>query len=105
MKAITSAPQFASDVLAAPGPVLVKFGSEWCAPCKAMAPMLDELESAYAGRVEFVSVDTSHVAAVAAQFHVRSLPTVLLFKGGAVQASIIGMQGRPALVKALDALA
>ena len=105
MKSIESAPQFSAEVLASDIPVLVDFWSEWCAPCKVLMPVLDELEPQYAGRVKFVKLNSEHVADIARRFHIRSLPTVLIFKGGAAADSIIGIQGKAALVKALDRVA
>lgn len=105
MKSIESALQFNAEVLNSDVPVLVDFWAEWCAPCKMLLPLLEELEPQYAGRVAFVKVNSEQVTDIARQFHIRSLPTVLILKGGKVEASIIGMQGKAALVKALEHVA
>lgn len=105
MKSIESVPQFNAEVLASPVPVLVDFWADWCAPCKMVMPVLEGLEPEYAGRVTFVKLNSEQVGTIARQYHVRSLPTVLIFKDGAVQETVIGMQGRAALVAALDRVA
>jgi len=104
MKPIESAPQFNAEVLKSDVPVLVDFWSEWCAPCKLLMPTLEELEPQYAGRVAFVKVNSEHVSDLARRYHIRALPTVLILKGGVVQQTIIGMQGKAAIVKALDSV-
>lgn len=84
MKAIQSREQFGAEVIPSKLPVVVKFWAPWCAPCLALAPKLDALAVEYAGRAEFVSINSEAVPEVARQFHVRSLPTVLILKGGSV---------------------
>jgi thioredoxin 1 len=94
---------FDTEVRAADTPVLVDFWATWCAPCKAMAPMLDELSRDYAGRVKVVKVEMDANPKTAIACHVRSAPTLLLFKGGAVQATQVGLVSKSQLRRMLDA--
>jgi thioredoxin 1 len=94
---------FDTEVRAADTPVLVDFWATWCAPCKAMAPMLDELSRDYAGRVKVVKVEMDSNPKTAIACHVRSAPTLLLFKDGAVQATQVGLVSKSQLHRMLDA--
>lgn len=99
----TSDVTFGTDVLASPLPVLVDFWGQWCAPCKAMAPMLDQLAAEYAGRAKIVKVEMDKNPKTANAFRVRAAPTLLLFKDGAVCATHIGMASKAQLAKLIDA--
>ncbi len=94
---------FAVDVLQSDVPVLVDFWGEWCGPCKAMAPMLEQFAQEYAGRVKVVKVEMDKNQKTAMQYRVRSAPTLLLFRNGAVQATQVGMVSKPQLAKMVDA--
>ena len=93
---------FETEVLQSQTPVLVDYWAEWCGPCKMIAPALDELAQAYAGRAKVVKVDIDQNRAVAMKYHVRSIPTLLLFKDGQVQATQIGAVGKAQLAQMLD---
>ena len=93
---------FDATVLASQEPVLVDFWAPWCGPCKMIAPALDELASEYAGRAKIVKVDVDKSQATALKYHVRSIPMLLLFKGGQVQDTQIGAVGKPALAQMID---
>ncbi|BCT92298.1 thioredoxin [Lysobacter helvus] len=93
---------FDAQVLTAQGPVLVDFWATWCGPCKMIAPALDELASTYAGRAKVVKVDIDQNRNIAMKYHVRSIPTLLLFKNGQVQATQIGAVGKAQLAQMLD---
>lgn len=95
---------FETEVYTSDTPVLVDFWATWCAPCKVMAPMLDELAGEYAGRVKVVKVEMDANPKTAIACHVRSAPTLLLFKDGAVQATQVGLVSKTQLRGMLDAV-
>jgi thioredoxin len=70
--------------------VLVNYRAEWCAPCKAMAPVLDEVAEEYRDRLRVVKVNVEHEPQIARQWGVRSQPTLMLFKHGSVEAQKVG---------------
>ena len=102
---ITSATDadFGTQVMQSEKPVLVDFWGEWCGPCKAMAPMLDQLAQDYAGRAKIVKVEMDKNQKTAMAWRVRSAPTLLLFNHGAVQATHVGMASKAQLAKLIDA--
>ncbi len=93
---------FDADVLQSPIPVLVDFWGEWCGPCKAIAPMLDQLAGDYAGRLRIAKVELDKNQKTAIACGVRSAPTLLLFKGGKVQATQLGMVSKTQLAAMLE---
>ena len=93
---------FDAQVLQSSEPVLVDFWAQWCGPCKMIAPALDELAQTYAGRAKVVKVDIDQNRAVALKYHVRSIPMLLLFKDGQVQATQIGAVGKAQLAQIID---
>lgn len=78
-------------------PVLVDFWAPWCGPCKAIAPILDELAGEMAGKLTIAKVNVDDNGELAAQFGVRAIPTMLLFKGGAVAEQFVGMMDKATL--------
>jgi thioredoxin 1 len=94
---------FDADVLKSDTPVLVDFWGEWCGPCKAMAPMLDQLAQDYAGRARIVKVEMDKNQKTAMAWRVRSAPTLVLFHHGAVHATHVGMASKSQLMRMIDA--
>lgn len=93
---------FEQDVLQADGPVLVDYWAEWCGPCKMIAPALDELADAYQGRAKIAKVNVDHNRALAAKYHVRSIPYLVVFKDGEKVGEQIGAVGKAQLAGLLD---
>jgi len=93
---------FDAVVLQSSEPVLVDFWAEWCGPCKMIAPALDELAETYEGKARIVKVNVDHNRATAMKYHVRSIPMLLLFKGGQVQDTQIGAVGKAQLSQMID---
>lgn len=94
---------FATDVLQSPTPVLVDFWGEWCGPCKALAPMLEQLADDYGGRLRIAKLELDRNQKTALAYGVRSAPTMMLFKGGKVQATQMGLVSKAQLAKVIDA--
>ena len=88
---------FEQQVLQSELPVLVDYWAEWCAPCKAMAPVLDEIAEEYHGRLRVVKVNVEQEPKIARQWGVRSQPTLMLFKNGTVEAQKVGAMSKSQL--------
>lgn len=96
---------FAAEVVKSPVPVLVDFWAEWCGPCKMIAPTLDELAGEYDGRVRIGKVNIDDQQAVATEYGIRAIPTLLLFKDGLVTEQIVGLKSKRDLKASLDKVA
>ncbi len=86
-----------SDVTGQPGLSMVDFWAVWCGPCRMVAPIVEQLADEYAGQVTVGKLDVDNNQRSAAQFNVRSIPTILFFKDGKVVDQVIGAVPRPAL--------
>ena len=95
---------FEAEVKKSAMPVLVDFGAEWCGPCRALAPIVEELATEYQGKLKVGAVDIDKARGVASQFGIMSVPTILFFKGGKQVDKIIGLQRKNDLKKRIDAV-
>ena len=93
---------FQTHVLDADVPVLVDFWAPWCGPCRMIAPTLEKLATSYAGKAKVVKVDVDQNQQTALKYHVRSIPMLLLFKGGEVQDTSIGLVPESKFTQMLD---
>jgi thioredoxin 1 len=94
---------FEEQILSSEKPVLVDFWAPWCGPCRMVAPIVDELSEEYDGKVKFVKLNTDDNVRTASQYGIRSIPTLLVFKGGQPVGQIIGFRPKSDLKKRLDA--
>jgi len=94
---------FGQMVLQAKTPVLVDFWAAWCAPCRMVAPVVEELAKEYEGRVSFVKLDVDQNPRTASQYGIMSIPTLLIFKNGAPVSNIVGFRPKADLKRSLDA--
>ena len=88
---------FKTNVLEAEGPVVVDFWAEWCGPCKMIGPSLEEISNELAGKVKITKLNIDENPELAAQFGVRSIPTLMIFKGGEVADIKVGALPKTAL--------
>ncbi|WP_278313956.1 thioredoxin [Lolliginicoccus levis] len=93
---------FADDVLKSDKPVLVDFWATWCGPCRMVAPVLEEISREKAEQLTIAKVDIDANQAIARDFQILSIPTMILFKGGKPVSTIVGAKSKAALLKEIE---
>lgn len=92
---------FDQEVLKSNKAVLVDFWAEWCGPCKALAPLLDEIASELGENASIVKVNVDHSHNLAAKYGIRGIPTLMFFKNGQVKSTLVGLQNKNEILKSL----
>ena len=95
---------FQKNVLDSQKPVLVDFWAPWCGPCRAVAPIIEELAKEYSGKAGFAKVNVDESPILASQYNVMSIPTILIFKDGKPEQNVIGYKSKNDLKKLLDTI-
>jgi thioredoxin len=102
MQPIVGEDNFQNAVLQSKAPVMVDFWAQWCTPCLATAPILEELAQEYAGKIDFAKVDVDANGPLAVKYGIASIPTMIVFKGGQPVKQVIGYKSKKELKKVLD---
>lgn len=90
------------EIIKSNTPTLVDFWAEWCGPCRAIAPLLEEIAESHSGKLIVAKVNVDEAAMIATRYSIHSIPTLLIFKGGEVVETLIGMQPKQQIIKVLD---
>ncbi len=93
---------FEADVLKSSTPVLVDYWAEWCGPCKMIAPILDELSTTYAGKLQVTKMNVDENRDIPAKFGIRGIPTLMLFKDGQLAATKVGAMSKAQMTAFID---
>ena len=93
---------FQHEVLESSTPVLIDFWAPWCAPCRAIAPIVEELSATYAGKLKVVKMNVDDNPKTPSRYGVRGIPNLILFQGGEVKEQIVGAVPKAQLVKVID---
>ena len=93
---------FEQDVIKSSLPVLVDFWAPWCGPCRMVGPVVEELAGDFAGKVSFVKLNTDDNPTTASKYGIRSIPTLMIFKGGDVVGHVVGFRPKADLQKQLE---
>ncbi|MEJ1962605.1 MAG: thioredoxin [Gammaproteobacteria bacterium] len=93
---------FEAEVLASPVPVLVDYWAEWCAPCRMISPLVNESASTYSGQLNVAKLNIDENPQIASRYHVRSIPTLMLFKGGVPVATKVGALSKSQLAAFIE---
>ena len=101
IKHVTDA-TFETEVLGSKAPVLVDYWAEWCGPCKMIAPILDEVASAYEGKLQITKMNVDDNRDIPAKFGIRGIPTLMIFKGGQLAATKVGAMSKSQLTAFID---
>ena len=100
-----NAENFEAEVLQSKQPVLVDFWAEWCAPCRMLAPTIDEIAENYSGRVKVGKLNVDDCGAIAARYQIRGIPTILVFSGGEVHEQMVGASSKENIIRMVDKVA
>jgi len=97
-----NAENFEAEVLQSDKPVLVDFWAEWCAPCRMLAPTIDEIATEYSEKIKVAKLNVDHFGDIAARYQIRGIPTILVFNGGQVHDQMVGAGSKETIVRMVD---